>query len=81
MKRLDVVLAAGLKIDSLPDTTGIAITLLSVEVGIAGSVVCLDQDLLFPSETYILQFALEGSIAALVASDLLAIQPDLGVPV
>ena len=81
VQALDVVTAAGLEVDGLPDAAGIAIALLAVEVGVGGRVIGLDQQLLRFAETDAFQLAFEGSVAALVGTDFRAVQPGCRLPV
>ena len=81
MQRTDIILAPRLQIDRLPDAAGVAVALLAVEMGVAGGIVGLDQQLLGLAETDPGQFALEGRVPALVRTNLTAVQPGRRLPV
>ena len=78
---LDVIGAARLQIDGLPDAAGVAVALLAVEVGVAGRVVGLDHQRLALAEAHVFQFTLERSISALVGAGLDAVEPGGRLPV
>ena len=81
MEGADVVLSPGLKINCLPDAPGVAVSLLAIKMGIILGVIRLDDQGLVLPEGHVLKLALKRCVAPLMAANLLAVQPHLGVPV
>jgi hypothetical protein len=81
MQGTDIVLSTGLQVNCLPNSPGISVTLLAIEVCVAGCVISLDHKLLCLAKPDILQLAFERSVSSLMTADFIAIKPDLGVPI
>ena len=75
MDAADVIAAASLEIDGLPYAAGIAIALLTIEVGVVFCVVSLDEDSLGKAELHkVGELELEGSVASPVGAEFLAFE-------
>ncbi len=78
----DVLRSAGFQIDGLPDTAGVTVSLLAIEVGIRRSVIRLYGDGILTSEVHCIgKFEFERNIAAAVAAEFAAVDGSGGHPV